>query len=192
MSLIYITWTTLSRRDALRDLRKTKRPSLQDILFCNGTIYFVVLFALNILHLVFSLTTLLTEEGTGISYLTQFATPLTSILISHFLLALQEANQVVVRVDPDDPLHTSRDPWDDTPSIIFSLGAFIEPDRPARSADYMEWDIDPHGEEEGGAEVVEVQAAETLSPPSSVTAPMLSATIAASSSLAAAPSSSSV
>ncbi len=41
MILIYITWTRLSSRDALRvDLRRSKRPSLQDILFRDGMFLF--------------------------------------------------------------------------------------------------------------------------------------------------------
>lgn len=59
----------------------------------------------------------------------------TAILVSQFLLDLQEANQAVVRVDPDDLLHSSRDPYD-TPSFISSLGAFINPEL-AVSADDM-------------------------------------------------------
>ncbi|RDX54079.1 hypothetical protein OH76DRAFT_1398374 [Lentinus brumalis] len=38
--------------------------------------------------------------------------------ISRFLLELQEANQMVVRLDPDDPLHSSRNPYDSTPSFV--------------------------------------------------------------------------
>ncbi|KAI0697844.1 hypothetical protein C8T65DRAFT_582298 [Cerioporus squamosus] len=34
--LIYITWTKIRSRDALRDLQQSKRMSLSDILFCNG------------------------------------------------------------------------------------------------------------------------------------------------------------
>ncbi len=54
---------------------------------------------------------------------------ITAILISRFLLELQEANQVVVRLDPGDPLHSSRHPYDSTPmaTLISSLGGFVNP-----------------------------------------------------------------
>ncbi len=52
---------------------------------------------------------------------------ITAILISRFLLELQEANQVVVRLDPGDPLHSSRHPYDSTPTFISSLAGFVNP-----------------------------------------------------------------
>ncbi len=58
---------------------------------------------------------------------------ITAILISRFLLELQEANQTVVRLDPDDPLHSARDPFDNAPSFISSFGGFVHPALLARS-----------------------------------------------------------
>ncbi len=58
----------------------------------------------------------------------------TAILISRFLLDLQEANQTVIRLDPDDLLHSSRN-LSDTPSFIASLGNIINPDFQARLDD---------------------------------------------------------
>lgn len=79
---------------------------------------------------------------------------ITAILVSRFLLDLQEANRVVVRLDPDDPLHSSRNPWDDAPSFISSIGGFINPDLPERSDDELELhDTSCSGwEEEGRAQ----------------------------------------
>ncbi|RDX49621.1 hypothetical protein OH76DRAFT_1403520 [Lentinus brumalis] len=127
--LIYVTWTKLSSRGAMRTIRQSKRLSLSDILLRDGS----VLFMLNVLHLVFSVTAVIADSGG--SYLSVFTSPVTAILISRFLLELQKANQTVVRLDPDDPLHSSRHPFDDlyTPSFIASLGAFIPSDRPALS-----------------------------------------------------------
>ncbi|KAI0697849.1 hypothetical protein C8T65DRAFT_18165 [Cerioporus squamosus] len=160
--LVCITWMKLSNRGSLRKLRQSKRLSLSDILFRDGTMYFVALCSLNVLHLVFTVTAV---AGNGNwSLVSVFTGPITAILISRFLLDLQEANQAVVRVDPDDPLHSSRDPYD-TPTFISSLGAFINPDVPAGSDD----DLDSHdvsrsdGMEEGGLPVSESQAAGTLS-----------------------------
>lgn len=56
-----------------------------------------------------------------------FVGSITAILVSRFLLQLQEANQSTVRVDAEDPGQSSRDPYD-TVSFISSLGAFINPD----------------------------------------------------------------
>ncbi|RPD59021.1 hypothetical protein L226DRAFT_572371 [Lentinus tigrinus ALCF2SS1-7] len=132
--LIFITWTKLSSRDVLKGIRGSGRLSLSDIILRDGTIYFIVLSLLNILHLTLSLlsahniTRQATINGTGSSFVTLFTAPITAILMSRFLLQLQEANQAVIRVDPDDPLYSSRDPYDDTPSFISSLGAFINPD----------------------------------------------------------------
>ncbi|KAI0709674.1 hypothetical protein C8T65DRAFT_648844 [Cerioporus squamosus] len=125
--LIYITWTHLSIRGTLRDVRQSRRLSLSDILFRDG----YVLFILNILHLIFSITAVASTSESEGSYITTFTAPITAILVSRFLLELQEANQTVIRVDADDPLHFSRNPYDDsTPSFISSLGAFIQPDFP--------------------------------------------------------------
>ncbi|RDX40556.1 hypothetical protein OH76DRAFT_1490192 [Lentinus brumalis] len=149
MLLIYITWTKLNARSSLRDIQQLgKRRSLSEILFRDGTIYFIVLFILNILHLVFAVTALAVEEN-GTSYVTVFTAPLTAILISRFLLDLQHADQAVMRLDPDDPLHSSRDPYD-TPSFIASIGAFVNPDLPERSDDGLGSGLS--GEHEGGVQ----------------------------------------
>ncbi|KAI0682958.1 hypothetical protein C8T65DRAFT_595699 [Cerioporus squamosus] len=139
--LIYITWTKIRGRGALRDLQQSKRMSLSDILFCNGTIYFVIMFILNVLHLTLSVTSVAINNNSW-SYVTVFTPPITTILVSRFLLELQEANQTVIRVDPDDPLHFSRNPYDDTPSFISSLGAFINPDVPAPRDDHADSHVD--------------------------------------------------
>ncbi|KAI0684482.1 hypothetical protein C8T65DRAFT_702085 [Cerioporus squamosus] len=128
--LIWITWTKLSR-GALRSVQH-KRLSLSDILFRGGIIYFVILFILNTLHLVFTVTFLAGSSYNEASLLSIFIAPITTILISRFLLELQESSQRVVRIDSDDPLHSSRDS-NDTPSFILSLGGFIDPDLPAGS-----------------------------------------------------------
>ena len=46
--------------------------------------------------------------------------------MSHFLLDLQEANHTIINVDPNDPLYSSRDPYD-MPSFVSSL-EFHDPD----------------------------------------------------------------
>ncbi|RDX51297.1 hypothetical protein OH76DRAFT_1481581 [Lentinus brumalis] len=162
--LIYVTWTKLSSRDTFNDMRRSKRLSLSDVLLRDGTIYFVALFILNVLHLILSATALGIGADGG-SYVTTFTAPITAILISRFLLELQEADQTVVRLDADDPLHSSRDLYDDRPSFISSLGAFINPDLPVPRDNDSELFAysrsDP--EEECRAQVSESQTAASLS-----------------------------
>ncbi|TFK82858.1 hypothetical protein K466DRAFT_590208 [Polyporus arcularius HHB13444] len=146
--IIYITWTKLSGWDALKNIRQSKRLSLSDVLFRGGT----TLLIMNVLHLVLSVTAVASDNGEG-SYVTAFTAPITAILISHFLLALQKANQMVVRLDPDDPLHSSRNPYDSMPSFVSSLGAFINPVLSTRSdGDSLELQVRPRSLEVGEAD----------------------------------------
>ncbi|TFK82230.1 hypothetical protein K466DRAFT_603848 [Polyporus arcularius HHB13444] len=132
--LIYITWTKLRGWDGLTDIKRSKRLTLSDVLFRGGTVYFVILFIMPILHLVLSITAVAGENSAGgFSVITSFTAPITAILISRFLLKLQETNHMVVRLEPDDLLHSSRNPWDSTPSFISSLGGFINPELARRS-----------------------------------------------------------
>ncbi|KAI0714154.1 hypothetical protein C8T65DRAFT_644900 [Cerioporus squamosus] len=157
--LIYITWAKLSSWDALKDIRRSKRLSLSDILFRGG----MVLFVLNVLHLVLSVTALAGSGDSDQSLVTTFTAPLTAILISRFLVALQEANQMVVRLDPDDPLHSSRNPYDSTPSFISSLGGFINPNLPAPAEDDLELHVRSHSDEEEQDQAEASQAAASSS-----------------------------
>ncbi|TFK85769.1 hypothetical protein K466DRAFT_600890 [Polyporus arcularius HHB13444] len=162
--LIYITWTKLRSWVALSE---SKRLSLSDILFRSGTLYFVILFFLNALHLALSVSEVTVNVGAG-SYVTAFTAPITAILISRFLLDLQDANRTVVRLDPDDPpLHSPL--YDDTPSFISSLGGFINPDLSGRSddSDDCELHVASSHSEAGKEEGEVVQASQTAALPSS-------------------------
>ncbi|KAI0714146.1 hypothetical protein C8T65DRAFT_828873 [Cerioporus squamosus] len=177
--LIYITWTKLSSRDALKNIGQSKRLSLSTILFNGarqksdshaGTIYFVVLSVMNVLHLIFS-TTALAGSGSGNqSLVTDFTAPITAILISRFLLELREAEQMVVRLDPDDPLHSSRNPYAESrPSFIASLGGFIDPVLLAQDDDSTELQVRSSSEarrgkeEDGGGGAKSIEATASLS-----------------------------
>ncbi|KAI0697854.1 hypothetical protein C8T65DRAFT_582330, partial [Cerioporus squamosus] len=175
--LVYITWAKTSSRSTLRDMRQSKRLSLSDILIRDGTVYFLVLFILNILHLVLSVTAVMRIAGLMLVH-SPFCS-LTAILISRFLLDLQEANQTVVRLDSDDPLHSSRDPWDDTPNFISSFGAYINSDLPARPNDDLGWDVASHPKGEGSSvETSQLEAtASSLSSPSSTCSVSISASV---------------
>ncbi|RPD73265.1 hypothetical protein L226DRAFT_614179 [Lentinus tigrinus ALCF2SS1-7] len=116
-------------------------------------IYLRVLFILNTLHLILILLSVAIEGGS--SYITIFTAPLTAILMSRFLLQLQEASQVTVRVDSDDPLHMSLNGSEDTPSFVRSLGGVIDPD--LRHDDFdnnPEPDLQRHSELEEAREQV--------------------------------------
>ncbi|KAI0738537.1 hypothetical protein C8Q80DRAFT_1291364 [Daedaleopsis nitida] len=64
-----------------------------------------VLLVLNVLHLTFSLqVTFGSSDGFG-SNIVYFTEPCTAVLVSWFLLHLQEAGSRTVRVDTGDPLH---------------------------------------------------------------------------------------
>ncbi|KAI0695105.1 hypothetical protein C8T65DRAFT_744136 [Cerioporus squamosus] len=119
----------LSSRGALKGIQQSKRLSLSDILFRDGTIYFIVLFILNALHLTISLA-----GSDGGSNVTIFTGPFTAILVSRFLLKLQEAERRVCGLDFDD---SSRNPHE-TSSFISSLGGFINPDLSTPSDDGSE------------------------------------------------------
>ncbi|RPD59073.1 hypothetical protein L227DRAFT_550006 [Lentinus tigrinus ALCF2SS1-6] len=163
--LIYITWTNLSRRSALQDLRRSKRLSFSDVLFRSGILdcYVIrLLFTLNVLHLAFSLTTV--WSMLYLTVRTALMPFITAILVSRFLIQLQEVNHAVVPVDPDDPLHSSRDPYSDTPSFISSLGGFINPDvRAASTEEESELREGPHSGEESEARPSESQTAPSSS-----------------------------
>ncbi|TFK86459.1 hypothetical protein K466DRAFT_150486 [Polyporus arcularius HHB13444] len=168
--LIYITWTKLSTRGALMGIRWSKRLSLSDILFRGGDIYFIILSILNVLHLVLTSLALADASVTGESEVPTFTVPITGILISRFLLELQETNQMVVRVDPEDPLHSSRNPYDSTPSFIVSLGGLVHSDQPARSDDegvklqvHSRARSEVAEEEQGGSQAESLQASASSS-----------------------------
>ncbi|TFK82697.1 hypothetical protein K466DRAFT_666337 [Polyporus arcularius HHB13444] len=156
--LIYITWTKLSNGDVLRGIRRSKRLSLPNVLLRDGTVYFVVLLILNGLHLTLEvLSVALTADNT--SYVPIFTGPMTAILVSRFLLQLQEASHTILRVDSDDPLHISMGPYDGTPSFIRSLGAVLDPDGLREDhADLDETNPRPDIEEEERTEQIVVQS----------------------------------
>ncbi|KAJ8490234.1 hypothetical protein ONZ51_g2449 [Trametes cubensis] len=87
---IVITWKTQHRTYSLGK----KLPAsfiLTTVLLRDGTIYFVVLTILNILLLAFDYHQVFANDPINVSYLVNFAEPITSILISDFLTNLREA-----------------------------------------------------------------------------------------------------
>ncbi|KAH9893477.1 hypothetical protein C8Q73DRAFT_697049 [Cubamyces lactineus] len=87
---IVITWKTQHRTYSLGK-KLSASFILTTVLLRDGTIYFVVLTALNILLLAFDYHQVFANDAINVSYLVNFAEPITSILISDFLTNLREA-----------------------------------------------------------------------------------------------------
>ncbi|KAI1791812.1 hypothetical protein LXA43DRAFT_1009270 [Ganoderma leucocontextum] len=86
--LIIITWARLYRKQIFSEL---SRPlTFERVLIQNGTLYFITLLIMNVLHLSFSLLSI-SGSGGGYSAVTAFTPAVTSVLISRFLLDLQRA-----------------------------------------------------------------------------------------------------
>ncbi|KAI0722681.1 hypothetical protein C8Q76DRAFT_719744 [Earliella scabrosa] len=92
--VLAVTWNATYRHS--REMKALgQRASLSDILFRNGVKYFVMLMITNVLHLVFSLLSIAsnaTQQNAG-SSITILSEPLTAVLVSRFLIELQEANE---------------------------------------------------------------------------------------------------
>ncbi|RPD57188.1 hypothetical protein L226DRAFT_614396 [Lentinus tigrinus ALCF2SS1-7] len=170
--LIFTTWAALRSRDRKGLVAAALQPGwypITHVLLRDGSIYFIVLLVLNLLHLVLSATSLVSNNTDG-SLMTIFTAPITAILISHFLLDLQEANRTDVRMDAGNPLQFSGDPYNSSPSFISSLGAFTNPNRSGRSSgsednddEDLSYEVDSRSDGEDG-EGSGVQASHTCVP----------------------------
>ncbi|TFK85093.1 hypothetical protein K466DRAFT_552588 [Polyporus arcularius HHB13444] len=95
--IIGLTWWALPKHTvSFATLHKT-RVSLTTVLLRDGTLYFGVLLIMNVLHLAFSLTSMFGFADNGASNVTAFTEVVTAVLVSRFLLNLQEANKVAIR-----------------------------------------------------------------------------------------------
>ncbi|KAI0800023.1 hypothetical protein C8Q74DRAFT_386384 [Fomes fomentarius] len=152
--VILITWGSPMNREVLFNISKTKRWSLNTILLQNGTVYFIVLSCLNVCHLAFSLNGIFSADSDDVtSNLTIFTSPFTTILISRFLLDLQESYQRTVRVDSDHELNLGPDdrPLSFVARVVGSLGSDIQADE--REVDDGE-DLQSSGEAESDVQVL--------------------------------------
>ncbi|KAI9067894.1 hypothetical protein FKP32DRAFT_1672616 [Trametes sanguinea] len=88
--LVAITWWHAARYGQNWPAHE-RVPSLTRVMTVNGTLYFLVLTVLNVLHLILTILSFVTvEENTSVA--TIFTDSLTAILICRFLLALHSAN----------------------------------------------------------------------------------------------------
>ncbi|TBU33150.1 hypothetical protein BD311DRAFT_774784 [Dichomitus squalens] len=88
-----------------------------------------VLLVLYVLHLVFTELSIISSYG--LSDISIFTSHLTSVIVSNFLMDLQQSYHKNVNLDTDDPLHTSHISTlrSDTASYSLGpLGAIIGPD----------------------------------------------------------------
>ncbi|KAJ2991220.1 hypothetical protein NUW54_g8256 [Trametes sanguinea] len=135
--LITTWWQTYSLRRLA--VQANMQVSLATLLVRDGTIYFLVLLAMNTFHIAFSLTGRFT-------YTITFEEPLTTILISRFLLNLREASMSTgqLSIDMSEPSFIRRPPQEEegalnvVASFIAPLGAFLD-----HSVEPVCEDVDP-------------------------------------------------
>ncbi|RPD74224.1 hypothetical protein L226DRAFT_613604 [Lentinus tigrinus ALCF2SS1-7] len=94
-----VTWRTAYRTTQLARIavgtgEQTQRhDTYSGTLLRDGTLYFLVLAILNVLHLLFTMLSIASDTNSSISYVTLFTDPITTILVSRFLLDLQGIHQ---------------------------------------------------------------------------------------------------
>ncbi|KAI0699043.1 hypothetical protein C8T65DRAFT_832088 [Cerioporus squamosus] len=127
--LAVLTWRT--QADSVRfDHKMFSADSLASVMMWNGMLYLIAAVTLNVLHIVFSLTAIWWDGA--VSHISTFTDPLMAILVTRFLLDLQEANQRDVKLDSDDPLHFTESEGRRSGSLNFarvagSIAATIRP-----------------------------------------------------------------
>ncbi|KAI0722673.1 hypothetical protein C8Q76DRAFT_719712 [Earliella scabrosa] len=94
--VVWVTWkATYTTQNTFREC--TKRVSLSSIMFQDGVTYFLVLLLMNVLHLSFSLRSIANADTINHASIISFISdPLTAILISRFLMDLQQSNHAAL------------------------------------------------------------------------------------------------
>ncbi|KAH9934472.1 uncharacterized protein BXZ73DRAFT_100664 [Epithele typhae] len=130
--VIVITWYKLGSYHETSVIRRT---SFTDVLLRDGTIYFVVLFALNAVHLALTLRSIGTFSESP-SVITSFTDPLTAVLVSRFMLHIRSVQRQAAGVASGD---------DDTINPVPDSGSFgVDIDRQLAA-------LDPENVEEAAA-----------------------------------------
>ncbi|RPD72535.1 hypothetical protein L226DRAFT_511640 [Lentinus tigrinus ALCF2SS1-7] len=153
--LVVATWRTLGTSAVRASITKISRGSLAAVMLWNGSLYFGVLLVLNILHMTLSLTSAL---GNPFSFMTALTEPLTSILVSRFLLDLQKENQRDVKLDSDDPLHFSESRSSGSLNFARAMGSISETLVPDAAREDGEVDEGEEDEDSGVPELQQVDA----------------------------------
>ncbi|KAM5532980.1 hypothetical protein V8D89_013322 [Ganoderma adspersum] len=156
--LIAVTWWITPRRGMIPDLSQIQRKSLVDVIYRDGLVYFVVLFILDMASILVSVlpvldVTLATSSSLHfLENMTSFVQPLTSILIAHFLLDLQEASRRTLKLNSDDPLYSETSTGGGQQSslnfarVVGSLGAVIDHSASKDTADRVAREEDQYSE----------------------------------------------
>ncbi|TFK81866.1 hypothetical protein K466DRAFT_590969 [Polyporus arcularius HHB13444] len=132
--LVAITWRRLAKGPI-----RNERGSLVAVVIWNGILYFSVLFVLNVLHLGITLSSLIGNPAGGISFVTNFTDPVTSILICRFLIDLQQASIQDMHLGSRGPLGSQTTATNMT-SLDFTramgaMGSVVLPDEVADEID---------------------------------------------------------
>ncbi|KAI1794922.1 hypothetical protein LXA43DRAFT_93741 [Ganoderma leucocontextum] len=93
--VIGVTWKAIYHTHC----EKSSTSFLARVMFRNGTQYFIILVTMNILHIIFTFlpTSFLHSSLLGASYVTKLSEPITTVLISRFMLDLHESNLEMAR-----------------------------------------------------------------------------------------------
>ncbi|KAI0708204.1 hypothetical protein C8T65DRAFT_740216 [Cerioporus squamosus] len=120
--VVFFTWfATYSsiRNNGLR----MHLPTFSKLLLVNGTIYFVILTVLNTLHLVFTILSIAVSVSQT-SYIISFTEPVTAILVSRFLMNLQEVKRRTQYQHSLNSFHSSVD----LGGVVGAVGFTLQPD----------------------------------------------------------------
>ncbi|TBU34131.1 hypothetical protein BD311DRAFT_683382 [Dichomitus squalens] len=144
-----VTLVTLYRRYAAIRHAGAPKATLSNVLLVDGTIYFLILVVLNVLHLAFTLISLDLPFLEDAGDLGQFVTIISPLLISRFLLHLQSANLRTIGRGSSQALMTSHDSSIIFERVVGPIGASITSD------DYLDLEEDSDCGEAANDEGVE-------------------------------------
>ncbi|TBU26702.1 hypothetical protein BD311DRAFT_762011 [Dichomitus squalens] len=117
--LITLTWWSLRGRSVRRAASLFTKTSLMGVMLRDGMVYFIVLLMLNVVLMILLQLSPINAILSGGDQLSTLMAPLSSILVSHFMLDLQEAYQRMnIGLVSGDPMHTSR--TTSSPTLIFA------------------------------------------------------------------------
>ncbi|TBU33886.1 hypothetical protein BD311DRAFT_684372 [Dichomitus squalens] len=129
--VIFTTWhatyrTRATVRNAFAPI--SSRRTLSSILLRDGTLYFVVVLVMNIIYLVLTMQRSQVDVVTQVSYVVELTEPMTAILISRFILNLQEVDRRPLDISLSTTYTWSHAKSDDivlTSRIVGSMGSSL-------------------------------------------------------------------
>lgn len=165
--VIAVTWYYISRTSLLRtQLTReiwTTRPNITTVMLRDGTLYFLVISLLNTLDLIVDVVTI--RGGNQGINITDFILPMSSILVSQFLICIREASERSTRVLSSQSLSFIDSQQASDPQLAWIASADFAADivhGPARDGDDdivsdFEDNDDPQGENEAGLVGINVE-----------------------------------